>query len=196
MDNKREVDSAIFISRSDRMVTGVLAAILLAVAIGAAAYGFLAVVEGVKEIIVAVIAGAASLLSAIFVYAFQRAKDREMAAMQRHREIELATRKVKQENYSRILGGIAAYVREPEEHGDQLTTSYLQAWVAGSADVLRDTQRFLDRRDHQTLDSLLRSMRVDLNDFESNSISDLSELTSMTLFRVPAPKPPPQGLRG
>lgn len=195
MHRNRELDSAIYVSRADRAATGLLAAVLLAVAIGATAYGLLVLAAAAKEIIVAVIAGAASLLSAVFAYAFQRAKDREMAAMQRHREIELATRKAKQENYSRILERLAPYIRDPERSGDEFSTAYLQAWVAGSVAVLRSTQRFLDRRDYQSLDSLLRAMRDDLTDEEGESALALSELTSEALFPAPAPTPSPQGLR-
>lgn len=195
MHSNREVDSAIYVSRGDRVATGLLAAVFLAVAIGATAYGLLVLAAAAKEIIVAVLAAATSLLSAVFGYAFQRAKDREMATMQRHREIELATRKAKQENYSRILERLAPYIRDPDRSGDEFSTAYLQAWIAGSVAVLQGTQQFLDQRDYRSLDALLRAMRDDLTDEEWGSSRALQDLTSETLFPAPAPTPSPQGLR-
>lgn len=188
-------DSAIQASRGDRVATGLLTAVLLAVAISAAVYGLLVLATAAKEIIVAVITAAASLLSAVFAYAFQRAKDREMAAIQKHREMELAARRTKQENYSRILDRLAPYIRDPERAGDEFSTAYLQTWVAGSVAVLQGVQQFLERRDYQSLDMLLHAMRDDLSLEERGSDRALREITSKDLFPVPAPTPSSQGLR-
>lgn len=186
--DRYDMDQAIYVTRRDRVAAGMLAALLLAVAIAAAGYGLIVLAAAAKEILVSVVAAAASLLSAVFAYAFQRTKDLELAAVQRRRELEVAERKTKQENYARILERLAPYVRNAGQAGDGFTTAYLHTWVTGSREVVAKTAKFLEDRNYQALDALLCAMRDDLRVDWSSSDYALRDITSKGLF--PVPKPP------
>lgn len=177
-----------------RLLTGILAAILLLTAIGAAAYGLIVLVDAGKEILVAVIAAAASLLSAVFAYVFQRNKELELAAVQKDRELELAAvhqekelaviqRKTMQDNYARVLDRLAPYIRNPSHNGDDFTTAHLFTWVVGSPEVVALTSRFMRERTPDSLDALLLAMRKDL----ALETRPLREVSTQELFPIPAP---------
>jgi hypothetical protein len=164
-----------------RTLTGILAASLLLTAVGAAAYGLIVLTNVAKEILVAVIAAAASLLSAVFAYVFQRNKELELASVQRDRELEIIQRKTMQENYTRVLEKLAPYVRNPNQGGDDFTTAHLFTWVVGSPKVVGLTSLFIHERTPENLDALLLAMRSDLA-LESWR---LDEATTSGLFPVP-----------
>ena len=185
--NTTSQPSAIANPPQERLAAGLIAGIFLVVAVAAAGYGLIVLVSAAKEILVAVIAASASLLSAVFAYAFQRAKDIELAAIQRRRELEGAERKVKQENYARILESLAPYIRNPERTGDNFTTAYLYTWITGSVAVVEAVNAFLKNQNSKTLDALLRTMRDDLTLEKWGSDQALKAISSEGLFPVPAP---------
>jgi hypothetical protein len=189
-----------------RIAAAILTLVLLSIAIGAAAYGFIVFATLAKEILVSVIAGVASLLAVVFTYVFQRArelelasivreKDLELAQVARAKELEMAERKLKQENYARILERLAPFVRQPDKAGDDFTTAYLYTWICGSADVVVLTNTFLKERNFTSLDNLLKAMRREfrLDNIKIHNVSlpgftneIPSSITSENLF----PRPP------
>jgi hypothetical protein len=174
------------LARTNRLATALLALCLLGIAVATAAYGLIVLGSAAKEILVSVITASTALLSAVFAYAFQRAKDIELASIQKQRELEIAAKKTKQDNYARILERLAPYIRDPMKAGDDFTTAQLHAWVTGSADVLLAVEAFRQKRNWMTLDHLLAAMRRDLS---LGDHRDLNNLSSQGMF--PAPAPPP-----
>lgn len=179
------------LARKNRFVTGLLSVCLLGIAVATAAYGLIVLGSAAKEILVSVITASMTLFSAVFAYAFQRAKDIELAFIQKQRELEIATRKTKQENYARILERLSPYIRNPTKAGDDFTTAQLHTWVTGSIDVLLAVDAFRQKRDWVTLDQLLAEMRRDLSLGDNR---DLRNVSSKGMFPVPTPQPPEGGL--
>jgi hypothetical protein len=189
----RNLEDEFRLGRTNHLASGLMAGLLLTVAIVAVWYGLVVLGGIAKEILVSVVAAAASLLSAVFTYGFQRAKDVELAAIQKRREMELAERKVKQENYARILQNLAPYIRDPNGAADDFTTAYLHTWVTGSDNVVLRVYEFLDKRSDVTLDGLLYAMRADLR-LELAPSNLLEGLSSRALFVAPPPPPAKKGL--
>lgn len=184
--------------RRDRLAAAAIAGLFLLIAVVAAAYGLIVVLAATKEILVAVIAGAVALLSTVFAYVFTRAKDLEMAAIQKQRELELAAvnkrrelelaeRKVKQENYYRILERLSTYIYEPRAGSDTFATAFLQTWVSGSIAVVEAIDAFQKNPSYPALDALLHAMRDDLT-LEGEG-SDHFRLSVSTSGLFPAPEP-------
>jgi hypothetical protein len=132
------------LARTNRLATALLALCLLGIAVATAAYGLIVLGSAAKEILVSVITASTALLSAVFAYAFQRAKDIELASIQKQRELEIAA------------------------------TAQLHAWVTGSADVLLAVEAFRQKRNWMTLDHLLAAMRRDLSLGDHRDLNNLS----------------------
>ena len=142
-----------------------------------------------------VVAACASLLAAIFTYVFQRAKDVELDTIQKRKELELAERRTKQENYTRVLERLAPYIREPTEKAADFTTAYLHTWVVGSHTVLKCIYDFLNEPNDKVLDALLRAMRADLTLESEDQFRSLTGLTSEKLFLPIPPSPGKPGMK-
>lgn len=171
-------------SRLERGIVGQVAAFFFFVSVIAAAYGVVVLLGTAKEILVAVIAAAATLLSAIFGYLFQRTKELELAWLHRKQELEFQQRRVTQENYGRIIQGLASFIRNPKQSADDFATAHLFTWVTGSPEVVLLTLEFIEQPNPSILDRLLLEMRRDLS-LETDR--NLLELSTAPLFQVPEP---------
>jgi len=161
--------------------TGLFAGFFLFIAFGTAWYGLFFLVDAAKEIIVASITGAASLLTIIFGYMFQRERELELAAFQRWKELESAEHQVKEKNYSRIIERLAKYIRNSTENLDEFTTAHLYLCVIGSSEVVTASSNFIETKNFKDLDDLLKAMRKDLS---MENSGDATNLTTKNLFPV------------
>jgi hypothetical protein len=82
-------------------------------------------------------------------------------ALTQQREIQLQHQKEKQNNYENLLKVVCDLIRDPNNK-DIWDTIHLYSWVVGSNDVVRKTQEFSEKKDEESLKSLLVSMRNDI----------------------------------
>ncbi len=183
-DNRRMIMKRVLYA-ANRIVSSIIPAVFLFIAIYAAYYGLVVLIGATKEILVAVIAGSASLLSVFFTFITQRSKELELAEIHRNKELELARIKTTQENYSGILRELAPFIRDSNAKNDEFSTALLHAWVVGSPEVVRYTDVFMKEKTYVALDNLLNAMRNDVG-----LVKPVNDGTSTReLFPVVTPKP-------
>jgi hypothetical protein len=154
---------------------GMLLLIYITVVIIALAviYGITTVVQQVTDVMVEVIAAAATIIGAIVTHALtaireQNLQQQRYAAQQKleeeryKKQQKLEQQRQKQSNYAQLIRLIGPYVRYPERIRDELDTAHLLSWVYGSPDVVMKTVAFKrDITDRKVLE-LLRAIRDDV----------------------------------
>lgn len=146
------------------------------IAVAATFYGLVILTDAVVKMAVAVIAAAAGIMTAILTHTLQQMREQDMERLRK-----------KQENYALIIGKLGAYLRNPEENGDDFTSAHLLSWVVGSPEVVKLTLQFMGAKNVDTLNKLLMQMRSDLK----MQIDSLVDTTTKDLFpELPPPKTP------
>jgi hypothetical protein len=132
-----------------------------------------------QVILPTLVAGFATLLTAILTHALTQA-----------REYELKRRQLMQENYRQIVELITPFIRNPGLSRDQLDTARMLSWVVGTQSVITATQQFVNQPNTDTLADLLAAMRADIG---YPAVS--REFAPNVLNPVPPPPSLPKGER-
>jgi hypothetical protein len=164
----------------DKLGIALLWMVFTLVAVAAAYYGFVVLTDAVAKMALAVIAAAAGIMTAIVTHTLQQMREREMERLRK-----------RQENYVQIVERLGAYLRDPEQKGDDFMSAHLLTWVLGSPEVVNLTLEFMAKQDDLTLNRLLIQMRSDLN----MPATGLSSLSTQGLLAAPPAQKPRGGLK-
>ena len=133
-----------WVRRSDWLLTFVVAVVLLGGSVYIVVHGLYAV----KEITVAVIGAAASIVTVVTKFGADAAQAREQVLLTEKRR-----------NYQKLLTTIGGFVRDRQDGLDPLTVAHIESWVFGDTDVVVATNRFVKNTTHDNLRDLLVAMR-------------------------------------
>ena len=90
------------------------------------------VIEGIDEILVAMIALIGTLLAAIVNNYYIKS-----------RQLETEKRLEKKKNYDELLTSIGKYIRQPETTNDEFQTIHIKTWIYGNVQVIKLTQELI-----------------------------------------------------
>ena len=147
-------------------------ALILIIVVGSVIYAFVASLDNITKLAVAVVGVGGAILGALVNHSL---------TLQREQEAE--RRRMMQQNYSVLLDRICKYVRNNRKDEDALDSAHLYSWIVGTSYVIRETVEFMDNPSTSNLRQLLMTMREDIG----LSTHDLTAVELKVLQSVNAP---------